>query len=141
MFDMHGETVCYNEKDETAVIIDQTLLPGEIVTLELWEKEEMYDAIKRLAVRGAPAIGVFAAIGLSVLTARDKTADEKTLIEHFLENLEYLTSSRPTAGQSGSVFYRRKPARVAVGQNTVAVFEKICSVFTDFTAHLDIFAM
>ena len=97
MFDMHGETVCYNEKDETAVIIDQTLLPGEIVTLELWEKEEMYDAIKRLAVRGAPAIGVFAAIGLSVLAARDKTADEKTLIEHFLENLEYLTSSRPTA--------------------------------------------
>lgn len=59
MFDMHGETVCYNEKDETAVIIDQTLLPGEIVTLELWEKEEMYDAIKRLAVRGAPAIGGF----------------------------------------------------------------------------------
>lgn len=57
MFDMHGETVCYNEKDETAVIIDQTSLPGEIVTLELWEKEEMYDAIKRLAVRGAPAIG------------------------------------------------------------------------------------
>lgn len=97
MFDMHGETVCYNEKDETAVIIDQTLLPGEIVTLELWEKEEMYDAIKRLAVRGAPAIGVFTAIGLSVLAARDKTADEKTLIEHFLENLEYLTSSRPTA--------------------------------------------
>ena len=94
MFDMHGETVCYNEKDETAVIIDQTLLPGEIVTLELKEKEEMYDAIKRLAVRGAPAIGVFAAIGLSVLAARDKTADEKTLIEHFLENLEYLTSSR-----------------------------------------------
>ena len=45
------------KKDETAVIIDQTLLPGEIVTLELWEKEEMYDAIKRLAVRGAPAIG------------------------------------------------------------------------------------
>lgn len=44
MFDMHGKTVCYNEKDETAVIIDQTLLPGEIVTLELWEKEEMYDA-------------------------------------------------------------------------------------------------
>lgn len=66
MFDMHGETVCYNEKDETAVIIDQTLLPGEIVTLELWEKEEMYDAIKRLAVRGAPAIGVFAAIFPSV---------------------------------------------------------------------------
>ncbi len=36
MFDMHGETVCYNEKDETAVIIDQELFcPGEIVTLEL----------------------------------------------------------------------------------------------------------
>ncbi|HAQ28754.1 MAG TPA: S-methyl-5-thioribose-1-phosphate isomerase [Ruminococcaceae bacterium] len=97
MFDMHGETVCYNEKDETAVIIDQTLLPGEIVIKELKEKEEMFDAIKRLEVRGAPAIGVFAAIGLSVLTARDKAPDEETVLGHFLENLEYLTSSRPTA--------------------------------------------
>lgn len=43
----------------------------------------MYDAIKRLAVRGAPAIGVFAAIGLSVLAARDKTADEKRLLSIF----------------------------------------------------------
>lgn len=33
--------------------------------------------------------------------------------------------------QSCSVLYRRKPARIAVGQNTVAVLEKICSVFTD----------
>lgn len=83
MFDMHGETVCYNEKDETAVIIDQTLLPGEIVTLELWEKEEMYDAIKRLAVRGAPAIGVFAAIGLSVLAHATKRQTKKRLLSIF----------------------------------------------------------
>ena len=82
-------------------------MPGEIVTLELWEKEEMYDAIKRLAVRGAPARGVFSAIGLSVLTARDKTADEKTLIEHFLENLEYLTSSRPVSYTHLDVYKRQ----------------------------------
>ena len=54
MFDMHGETVCYNEKDETAVIIDQTLLPGEIVTLELWEKEEMFDLAGRERDTAAP---------------------------------------------------------------------------------------
>lgn len=39
MFDMHGETVCYNEKDETAVIIDQTLLPGELSRLSLRKKK------------------------------------------------------------------------------------------------------
>ena len=43
--------------------------------------------------------------------------------------------------QSGSVLYRRKPARIAVGQNTVAVLEKPSTVFTDFTAHLNIFVM
>ena len=45
MFDMHGETVCYNAKDETAVFIDQTLVPGESVTREVWDNEELYDAI------------------------------------------------------------------------------------------------
>lgn len=50
----------------------------------------MYDAIKRLAVRGAPAIGVFAAIGLSVLAARDKTADEKRLLSIFSKILNIL---------------------------------------------------
>lgn len=65
---MDIDTVSWNA-DRTAVrIIDQTLLPGEIVLKDLMTAQEMYDAILRLEVRGAPAIGVFAAMSLAVLS-------------------------------------------------------------------------
>ena len=44
-------------------IIDQTLLPREQKRLKLETPEAVYEAIKQLRVRGAPAIGCFAAIG------------------------------------------------------------------------------
>ena len=44
-------------------IIDQTLLPGTIRRIRLETKEEVWEAIKKLRVRGAPAIGVSAAWG------------------------------------------------------------------------------
>ena len=50
-------------------IIDQTLLPGTVKRIALRTREEIWDAIKRLQVRGAPAIGVCAAsVGISVFT-------------------------------------------------------------------------
>ena len=54
-------------------IIDQTLLPVETVTLALATPEEVVDAIRRLAVRGAPAIGIAGAYGalLAALSAGD----------------------------------------------------------------------
>ena len=50
-------------------ILDQTLLPGTIKRIELRTREEIWDAIKRLQVRGAPAIGVCAAYGLALLAS------------------------------------------------------------------------
>ena len=47
-------------------ILDQTLLPAEEVYMEIKTKEDMWDAIYHLKVRGAPAIGVAAAYGLYV---------------------------------------------------------------------------
>jgi methylthioribose-1-phosphate isomerase len=49
-----------------AVIIDQTLLPGELRLLRIDTVDAMIDAIKRLAVRGAPAIGVAGALGVAI---------------------------------------------------------------------------
>lgn len=43
-------------------LIDQTKLPGELCQLEITTAEQMWDAIKRLVVRGAPAIGLAAAL-------------------------------------------------------------------------------
>jgi len=79
-------------------LIDQRRLPGEFVKLQCRDVETLFEAIKTLAVRGAPAIGVSAAYGL-VLALQKLNADDS--IEKSLEALkiarEYLASSRPTA--------------------------------------------
>ena len=93
-------SVTFNSKNEL-VIIDQTRLPGEEKYLTLETKEDVYVAIKKLRVRGAPAIGIAAAFGLYVAT-RDSEADD---LEEFTEEVEataeYLKKARPTAVNLG----------------------------------------
>lgn len=84
--------------DKKAVnIIDQTCLPSEIRRIDLHTKEEIWDAIKKLKVRGAPAIGVTAAYGMAVLSARIGKEDYDSFYKEFMEIKDYLASSRPTA--------------------------------------------
>ncbi|MCR4590516.1 MAG: S-methyl-5-thioribose-1-phosphate isomerase [Lachnospiraceae bacterium] len=78
-------------------ILDQTLLPGAIKRINLQTKEELWDAIKKLKVRGAPAIGVSAAYGLAVLANRIDAPDFDGFYKEFKEIKDYLASSRPTA--------------------------------------------
>lgn len=79
-------------------IVDQRLLPGDFVKLECRDTEQLYEAIKTLAVRGAPAIGVSAAYGL-VLAMQKLSAGNDTVraIQILTDSREYLASSRPTA--------------------------------------------
>jgi len=79
-------------------LVDQRRLPGEFVTLECREVEQLYEAIRALAVRGAPAIGVSAGYGLVLALAKAGADDglEKAL-ELLAGAREYLASSRPTA--------------------------------------------
>ena len=60
------KTVRLDSASNRVVILDQTRLPGAIVYRSLGTPEEVYEAIYRLRVRGAPAIGVTAAYGMSV---------------------------------------------------------------------------
>ncbi len=76
-------------------ILDQTLLPQRESYISLESVEDVIDAIKRLAVRGAPAIGVAAAYGL-VLALRD-VPDEAAARRRLRDAAERLLSSRPTA--------------------------------------------
>ena len=55
-----------------AVIIDQTRLPGVLVLTRIDTVDAMIDAIKRLAVRGAPAIGVAGALGVAIASLAAK---------------------------------------------------------------------
>ncbi len=76
-------------------LLDQTLLPAEEEWIDCSTPEIIADAIRRLAVRGAPAIGVSAAYGL-VVGLRDVERAED-LGSRFEEVYELLASTRPTA--------------------------------------------
>ena len=93
------DTVALNEEKNALVIIDQTKLPYSIEILELTDLKEIWDAIYLLKVRGAPAIGVTAAIAI-YLEARKiamEANDFDDFYKKFVEAKEYLDSSRPTA--------------------------------------------
>ena len=66
-------------------IIDQTLLPGEIKRINLNTKEEIWEAIKKLRVRGAPAIGVCAAYGIAKTASQIKAVNYSDFEKEFLE--------------------------------------------------------
>ena len=88
------DPVRLSEGNKSIVIIDQRYLPNEEVTREIVSAEDMYDAIKTLAVRGAPCIGIFAAYCVYVRSLYTKD-DE---LDKALDDLaKYLNSSRPTA--------------------------------------------
>ena len=93
-------------ENDKLTILDQTKLPGEEVWIELKTKEDVWDAIKKLKVRGAPAIGVCAAYGLYISVNKycpmkddgiecEERGDRFPKFVH--ETAEYLNSSRPTA--------------------------------------------
>ncbi len=91
------ETVGYDKEKRALVIIDQTKLPNEIEFISLRAAEDIWDAIYELKVRGAPAIGVAAAIGLAVLAGQIETNDKVIFLEEVERQKDYLVSSRPTA--------------------------------------------
>ena len=84
--------------DETSVVVlDQTQLPNRTVYRTLREAEEMYDAIRLLRVRGAPAIGICAAYSIYALARQWGILDYGPFAEKFRAAKNYLSSSRPTA--------------------------------------------
>jgi methylthioribose-1-phosphate isomerase len=78
----------------TVVMIDQTLLPDREVWLEISEVAELVAAIKRLAVRGAPSLGVAGALGVVLAAAHH---DPGTDPGRFAAAVQTLRTARPTA--------------------------------------------
>ena len=84
-------------EDDRLFILDQTKLPNEELEIELKTAEDVWDAIKKLKVRGAPAIGVCAAYGLYVSVLDVWEIDTESFINLVRETADYINSSRPTA--------------------------------------------
>jgi methylthioribose-1-phosphate isomerase len=94
---MDYDTVALDEENNALVIIDQTQLPYHTEILSLTKQEDIWNAIYLLQVRGAPAIGVAAAIGI-YLAAREIKADGfDDFYAEFQKAKDYLDSARPTA--------------------------------------------
>src|SRR5437868_12264330 len=77
--------------------MDQTKLPAKLEYISCRDAKRMWHAIKRLEVRGAPAIGVAGAFGVLLGIQKFKGNDKFKFLKLFHETCDYLSTSRPTA--------------------------------------------
>lgn len=84
-------------EDGVLTLLDQTLLPVEVISEKQESIEQVWDSIKRLKVRGAPAIGIAGAYGVlyGVKDSTDLPVNE--FLKQLKESADYLDSARPTA--------------------------------------------
>ena len=94
---LQRDTVALDDPADAIVIIDQTRLPGELITLSLTTQQEIFTAIRTLQVRGAPAIGVTAAFAAYLSVKHSAVKDWAGLLKEFRRGKDYLAASRPTA--------------------------------------------
>ncbi|MCI8434287.1 MAG: S-methyl-5-thioribose-1-phosphate isomerase [Lachnospiraceae bacterium] len=113
---MDYDTVALDEERNAVVIIDQTLLPGRTELIALKTAQEIWDAIYLLKVRGAPAIGVAAAMGIYVLSREIDTKDFEVFYKRFCEYKEFLDSARPTAVNLSWALRRMEKVAVKAGR-------------------------
>lgn len=97
---MQAENQLYQSiqwEDDKLTIIDQTKLPGKEEYIELETVGDVWEAIRALKVRGAPAIGITGAYGLYLASRSVKTDLFDEFITESKKAADYLNSSRPTA--------------------------------------------
>ncbi len=91
------EVVKIKDDASAVVILDQTRLPDHEEYLTLTKEGEMWEAVKQLQVRGAPAIGVFAGYAMAVLAHYNEADSYEAFQKEFDRQADYLNTSRPTA--------------------------------------------
>src|SRR4051812_28826003 len=84
-------------KDDAVGMIDQRKLPGTEVYVTCRTAAEVAKAIKTMVIRGAPAIGVAAAMGLALGTKKSKATGTKQLATEFQKTCDLMAGTRPTA--------------------------------------------
>ncbi len=84
-------------ENNTLWLLDQTLLPQEVTYIRCDTVDIVCEAIKRLSVRGAPAIGIATAFGLVVGVQEELQASQTPSLEHYEAVEKALTATRPTA--------------------------------------------
>lgn len=78
-------------------LIDQRQLPNKLEFIDCYDLQTLIEAIKTLAVRGAPALGVAAGFGIALASVDSRAKDKKELIKELKAKAELIAKSRPTA--------------------------------------------
>jgi methylthioribose-1-phosphate isomerase len=84
-------------ENDTVVMIDQRKLPSQEVYVRCKTPAEVARAIKTMVIRGAPAIGVAAAMGVAIGVRRSQSTGTQKLAAEFYKTCELLAATRPTA--------------------------------------------
>ncbi len=113
----------WNEQKQQVDLLDQTKLPLEEVWLDIQTPDEMAGAIKRLSVRGAPAIGIAAAYG-AVLALNEPDA-HKNPRNHVARVIGMLATTRPTAVNLFWALDRMKAVLEAIPEGNVEQYRAI----------------
>jgi len=94
-------SVCWSRDGRAVRIIDQRALPQHLVVRDVTTVDEVCDAIRTLAVRGAPAIGVFAAMGLACVMQSLSQAPRSEFEQQLGSVAARIRATRPTAVNLG----------------------------------------
>ncbi len=122
----HAQNIRYDKAAEALYIIDQSLLPNEEKEIRLQTLEEMVEAIQKLRVRGAPAIGICAAYCLYVLARSIQEADPAAFYSRLRDFSARLCASRPTAvNLSWALGEMEKTAGARLGDSRPALLEAL----------------
>lgn len=106
-------------------IIDQRALPEAEITLDLDSAEAVAEAIRTLQVRGAPLIGIAAAMGLVAGTRELRSAPRAAFLAHVAQLSDVLANARPTAVNLRWALHRMAGAAHATPGDAVAVWERL----------------
>ena len=93
------KTIEWIKERNVSRMVDQLVIPYEYKLVEIGSSDEIFDAIKTMVVRGAPAIGIAGAHGmaLAAIELSKITDDKNDFLKRLKERAEFLKSARPTA--------------------------------------------
>ena len=110
-------------QDDAVVMVDQRKLPAQEVYVHCRTANEVARAIKTMVIRGAPAIGVAAAMGVALGVRRSKATGTRQLAVDFQKICDLLASTRPTAVNLFWAIERMKRAFAEAAHNGASAGE------------------
>lgn len=111
-------------REQTLFLLDQRALPGAVDFLQLDAVNDVYQAIKNMVVRGAPAIGITAAYGVVLSALMHQKHAHKTACSHIEKDLQFLATARPTAVNLSWALQRMRTCLHANADDWITALER-----------------